>query len=236
MRSYMMKRIYLLLLLPLLIGCNQKQKTESSDSVSESEQASETPKPSESLESSESEEEPDTRERVTATITFRNGGFTTSTFEKDTTQNSFIAWFNNHENADGLLTSIVYDNSNYYAQMNYIGNEGDANRFSTLILGSQSKNGLIKFNFSHLIESVTCTVQAYSKYISYSDSYSVDTNSVFNLNQTSQDLSLPNGYSGPTEEVQVNATINPEATNFSISSTGGRVFVHEMVITYLGDN
>lgn len=228
-----MKRIYLLLLLPLLIGCNQKQKTESSDSVSESEPPLPTPEPPESIESSESEEEADTRERVTSTITFRNGGFTTSTFEKETTQNSFIAWFNNHENADGLLTSIVYDNSNYYAQMNYIGNEGDANRFSTLILGSQNKNGLIKFNFAYPIESVSCTVQAYSKYISYNNSYSVDLTSVFKINQTTQDLALPNGYSGPTEEVQVNATISPEATNFSISSNGGRVFVHEMTITYI---
>ncbi len=233
MRSYMMKRIYLLLLLPLLVGCGQKDNTSSFDSSSEHEVSPGSPEVSESIESSESEEEPDTRERVTTTITFRNGGFTTSTFEKEATQNSFITWFNNHENADGLLTSITYDNSNYYAQMNYIGNEGDANRFSTLILGSQSKNGLIKFNFSHLIESVTCTVQAYSKYISYSDSYSVDLNSAFKINQTSQDLSLPNGYSGPTEEVQVNATINPEATNFSISSNGGRVFVHEMTITYI---
>ena len=236
MRSYVMKRIYLLLLLSFLIGCNQKRETESSESVSEYEPASEIPEPSESLESSESEELPHPRDERQCTITFRDGGYTTSSFENTSTQNSFIEWFNNHENANGLLTSIGYDNSSYYVQMNYIGNAGDAGRFSTMILGSQNKNGLMTFNFAHPVVAVTCKVQAYAKYIAYTDNYSIDSNSVFHLNQTTRDLSVADGYSGPTEEVQVSADFGAGTSNFSISSTGGRVFVHEMTITYLGDN
>lgn len=242
MRSYVMKRIYLLLLLPLLVGCGQTAKSNNQELIPDSEPSSETSESegsSESVISSEAEssssEEEEEVETEECTITFRNGGFTTSTFEKDTTQSSFINWFNNHENANGLLTSIGYDNNNYYVQMNYIGNEGDANRFSTYILGSKNYAGKMTFNFSKVIKSITCTVQAYCKYIEYSQSYNIDYNSVFYINQASTDLSVAESYSGNTEEVEVSAKMEAGAKSFSLSSKdkNERVFVHQIKITYV---
>ena len=177
-------------------------------------------------------EEPETIQQ-TCTITFRNGGFTTSSFEKATTQSSFIEWFNSHENAAGLLGSIGYNSSTSYVQMNYVGDNDDPKRFSTYILGSKNSDGSMTFNFNYPIFSVQCTVQAYSKYIAYSDSYSIDYNSVFKLNDTERNLSVASDYTGITPEVIVTDYPARDTTKIKLSSEGGRVFVHEMVITYL---
>lgn len=220
--------------MPLLIGCGQTAKSNNQESIPDSEPSSEISESEGSSEAESSSSEEEEAETEECTITFRNGGFTTSTFEKDTTQSSFINWFNNHENANGLLTSIGYDENNYYVQMNYIGNEGDANRFSTYILGSKNYTGKMTFNFSKVIKSITCTVQAYCKYIEYSQSYSIDYNSVFYINQASTDLSVAESYSGNTEEVEVSAKMEAGAKSFSLSSKdkNERVFVHQIKITY----
>ena len=208
-----MKKYYLLALLPLLIGCGPKDK------------------PADPL---PPEPDPEPKETKTCTVDFRNGGFTTSSFENANTQASFIEWFNNHENGEGLLRSIDYDDSTYYTQMNYIGNEGDPNRFSTMILGSQNKTGELSFELNYAISKITCTVQAYVKYISYSDSYSVDTESVFYIDTDSIDLSIDN-YDELPEEKEFSVTKRENETSFTISSDGSRVFVHQMIIEYFID-
>ena len=164
-------------------------------------------------------------------VTFYNGGFTNSSLEQPASRQQFIDWFNNGEN---VLNSITYE---AYAQLNYIGNQNDTWRFSTLILGSQSSNGKITFNLNVQALSVKVVVQPYTKYIAYTNSYNVDTNATFLVDSQEYDLSLEEGYSGETENVTIEHTFgeNP-VSSFSISNKDAkqRVFVHSLDITYWG--
>ena len=158
----------------------------------------------------------------TKTVTFYNGGFTNSSLNQAQSQQTFVNWFNGD---DDILESINYSG---YCQLNYVGNEGDANRFSTLILGSSSQDGEIKLNFKYDVVSVKVTVQSYSKYIPYSSSWNNDINSVFYLDGEQHDLSLSAGYTGDTEKHDFTKSYNPAVKSVTISSDGGRVFVHSM--------
>lgn len=164
-------------------------------------------------------------------VTFYNGGFTNSSLEQPASRQQFVDWFNN---GDNVLDSITYE---AYAQLNYIGNQNDSWRFSTLILGSQSSNGKITFNLNIQALSVKVVVQPYTKYIAYSDSYNVDTNATFLVDSQEYDLSLEEGYTGETENVTIEHTFgeNP-VSSFSISNKDAkqRVFVHSLDITYWG--
>ncbi len=173
-------------------------------------------------------DEPANNEKIkTKTVSFYNGGFTNSSLDQAASQKSFIAWFNGN---DDLLTSINYSG---YAQMNYIGNANDEQRFSTLILGSQKQNGSIKFNFSKNIKSVKINIQGYCKYIAYSDSYSVDTDSKFKLDDETLDLSVSAGYTGLLERKDMIKNYETPVSSFTIASEGQRVFVHTMEISYI---
>lgn len=163
----------------------------------------------------------------TKVVNFLNGGFTNSSLDQSASQKKFVDWFNGK---DDLLTSINYSG---YAQVNWIGNEKDSWRFSTLILGSSSQVGQIKFNFSHQIQSIKLNIQGYCKYISYSDSYSVDKNSKFYLDSDKYDLSVSPGYSGELEKRDVSKSYNDSVTSLTIKNEDGRVFVHSMEISYI---
>ena len=162
----------------------------------------------------------------TKTVTFYNGGFTNSSLNQAQSQQNFVNWFNGD---DDILESINYSG---YCQLNYVGNEGDANRFSTLILGSASQDGEIKLNFKYDVVSVKVNVQSYSKYIPYSSTWSNDINSVFYLDGEQHDLSLSAGYTGDTEKHDFTKSYNPAVKSVTISSEGGRVFVHSMELQY----
>lgn len=164
-------------------------------------------------------------------VTFYNGGFTNSSLEQPASRTKFVEWFNDGEN---ILSSITYE---AYAQLNYIGNDSDSWRFSTLILGSQSSNGKITFNLNVQALSVKAVVQPYTKYIAYNNTYNVDTNATFLIDSEEYDLSLEEGYSGETENITIEHTFgeNP-VSSFSISNKDAkqRVFVHSLDITYWG--
>ena len=166
---------------------------------------------------------------VTRTVSFLNGGFTGS-LDEAKSQTSFVAWFNGNDN---ILSSIVCTNK---AQMNYIGNQSDSWRFSTLILGSQNNLGTITFNFSVHVTQVKIVVQPYTKYISYNNTYNIDKSATFIFNTEEHDLSVDSSYSGETEKITLNCTPNPNENKFTISNkeNNQRVFVHSFELTYLG--
>ena len=163
----------------------------------------------------------------TKTVTFYNGGITDSSLDKPSSQQKFVNWFNGD---DDLLTSIDYLG---YAQLNYIGDAKDPSRFSTLILGSSSETGNITFNFAYQVTSVKFNIQGYCKYIAYSDSYSVDTDSKFKLDDETLDLSVSAGYTGLLDRKDMIKTYETPISSFTIASEGQRVFVHTMEISYI---
>lgn len=234
----MKKYPYILILAVFLVGCNE---TSSEEIITSSSINSETPSSqvtssqtsediiSSSIASGTSSEEPEVgvwRKKVT----FYNGGFTNSSLDQAASQSQFVNWFNGE--SDPILDSINYEG---YAQLNYIGNQNDSWRFSTLILGSQNSNGKITFNLNVHAIAITVVVQAYSKYIAYNDSYSTDTNATFLIDNKEYDLSLEEGHTGDTEKITIDHYSDP-VTSFSISNkeAGQRVFVHSMEITYWG--
>lgn len=163
----------------------------------------------------------------TKTITFLNGGFTNSSLDQAASQQNFVNWFNG---TDDLLESITYSG---YSQLNWIGNTTDSWRFSTLILGSSSQNGNIGFVFSKRIKSVKLNIQGYCKYITYSDSYNVDTDSKFYIDDSLTDLSVNAGFTGELEKKDVTKKYTTPVSSFTIRSLDGRVFVHSMELTYI---
>ena len=165
---------------------------------------------------------------ATKTVTFRNGGFTSSTLDQANSQTQFVDWFNG---SDNILNSISCSG---YAQLNYIGNQNDSWRFSTLILGSQNSEGRITFNFGVQVASVKAVVQPYTKYISFTQTYNIDMSATFIIDTTETDLSLDANHTGDTENVTVNHSFD-NVTSFSIANkeAGQRVFVHSLEITYL---
>ena len=234
----MKKYSYLLILIAFLIGCNKTTSEEvvasssingeaSSTQISNSQNSEDIV--SSSIISSTSSEEPEVGV-WTKKVTFYNGGFTNSSLDQAASQTQFVNWFNGE--SDPILDSINYEG---YAQLNYIGNQNDSWRFSTLILGSQNSSGKITFNLNVHAIAISVVVQAYSKYIAYSDSYSTDTNATFLIDNKEYDLSLEEGYTGDTEKITIDHYSEP-VTSFSISNkeAGQRVFVHSLEITYWG--
>ena len=165
-------------------------------------------------------------------VNFQNGGFTSSSLDQAASQKQFVDWFNGE---DDVLESINYEG---YAQLNYIGDPGDSWRFSTLILGSQKSSGKITFNLKFHPASISVMVQPYTKYIEYSNSYSIDRNATFMINEKEYDLSVPDSNEGETEVVNIkDDQLDGDKYSFSIANkeAGQRVFVHSIVIIGYAD-
>lgn len=201
----------------------------SSDESSSTSSSSSSSSTSSASSSSSSSSKPDSTGSKHKVVTFRNGGFTNSSLEQPNSKQQFVDWFNGEENQ--LLNSINYE---AYAQLNYIGNTSDSWRFSTLILGSSSSNGKITFNFSVDVISLKVVVQPYTKYITYTSTYNIDTGATFLVDTKEYDLSLEEGYQGETENVNVEYIFTTPKKSFSISNkeANQRVFVHSMDILY----
>ena len=163
------------------------------------------------------------------TVNFYNGGFTSTSLDQSKSQADFVDWFNGDDN---VLKSIEYTG---LVQMNYIGNQNESTRFSTMIIGSQNSDGKLKFNFNYAINSVKIVTQPYTKYISYNDTYNNDLNSVLLIDNTEYDLSLESNYSGPTENKTFEKTFGNNIRSFSLANKEAcqRVFIHSMEITYI---
>ena len=219
------KNIFVLLAAITLVACSSNSHLNSS-SINEASSSSAIISDSSNTPSSSSEEAATTLKK---TVSFLNGGFTSSSLDQAASQKQFVDWFNN---GDDILSSINYLG---YAQMNWIGNQSDSWRFSTLILGSQSSEGAITFNFNVHVTEVKIIVQPYTKYISYTDTYNVDKNTTFIFDEEEHDLSLPSDHTGETENVTINCTPDANQNKFTIANKDAsqRVFVHSFELTYL---
>ena len=244
----MKTKILPLIIVLALAGCNQTGTSQESKEVSNSVSSivsSETTTASSSKEENTSSDAsssstissnpPDPVGVQHKIVNFYNGGFTNSSLDKEASQKQFVDWFNGE---DDILESIDYSG---YAQLNYIGNEKDSWRFSTLILGSNNSDGGIRFNLKYDALSIKVVVQPYTKYIAYSDSYNVDTNATFIIDGNEYDLSLEDGYHGETETTTIEYSFGIEGSAneyvspfFRIANkeAGQRVFVHSLEITY----
>lgn len=158
------------------------------------------------------------------TVTFYNGGFTSSSLNQSASQASFVTWFNN---GDDTLRSIDYDG---YVQINGIDDDNN----TTMILGSRNSEGKLTFNFNYPIYSVKAVVQPYTKYISYNNTYNNDKGAKFYIDTTEYDLSLDASYSGPTENKTFEKVLTGTPSKFSIANKeeNQRVFVHSLEIVY----
>ena len=242
----MKKYLVPLLLVALLVSCNHKSSSgkqvssdisstlASSEISSSAEETSNTTSESSSSASSSksftlnsSIQEPlGIRKK---TVTFRDGGFTNSSLEKEESQKQFVDWFNG---LDDVLTSINYEG---YAQLNYVGDKKDSNRFTTLILGSQNDAGKIKFNLKYDIIQLKVVVQPYTKYVAFTNTYNIDMKACFIIDKKEYDLSMKDGYEGDTKSVEIEYNDFAEgAKSFSIANkeANQRVFVHSLEITY----
>ena len=208
------------------LSSSSSSSSSSSASSSSSKNSSSSSSQSSSSSSSNQADPAGSKHKV---VTFRNGDFTNSTLEQPNSKQQFVDWFNGGENQ--ILNSINYE---AYAQLNYIGNVSDSWRFSTLILGSSNSNGKITFNFSVDVISLKVIVQPYTKYITYTSTYSIDTGATFLVDTKEYDLSLEEGYQGETENVNVEHVFTTPKKSFSISNkeANQRVFVHSMDILY----
>lgn len=245
----MKKFLFPILIAVLLSSCGKTAPTSSQESketednsiasISSSEE--ETTSSNETISSSNEESLSSSEETVTSsseqtpvgvskkTVTFYNGGFTGS-LDLTVTQTNFVNWFNGD---NPILDSVGLDG---YAQVNYIGNEGESTRFSTLTLGSQSKTGALSFNFNVDVTYVKVTVQAYSKYIAYTDTWNVDKHSTILINNVNHNLYLADDHEGPAEEKEFDCgfTGGTKTVTLANKEEGQRVFVHSMEITYWG--
>ena len=165
---------------------------------------------------------------VRKSVIFYNGGFTNSSLMQDASQARFIAWFND---GDDVLASVEYSG---YAQVNYVGNAGDADRFSTLILGSSNDSGSIKFNFNIQIVSVRVNVQPYTKYDSYHETYNIDRNATFIIDKKEYSLAVDESVTGQTDIKTIRYSFPESASAFTLANKEAkqRVFVHSLEITY----
>lgn len=176
-------------------------------------------------ENNEEQGEESVRDVYSKTVLFYNGGFTSSTLDREASQQQFISWFNGD---DDLLDSIGYT---AFAQLNNFEGKTEGT-FSTLVLGNSSGGGGLKFNFKYNVVSVKVSAQLYTKYILYNDTWSTDNNSKFYLESDEYDLSTEANYKGATEKHDYTKTFDPVVKSVSINSVDGRVFVHSMEIKY----
>ena len=230
----MKKCIIPLLCVCLLTGCDVVFSDETNEKEDNSEPTLPTENPEEYSnnlqpkpdDNGEGQGEENNDHVYTKTIVFYNSTFTNSTLDQEGSRNNFVNWFNGE---DDLLETIT---TTGYSQINYIGNAGEPNTYTILTLGKSSQNGSITFNFKYDVVSVKIKVQAYTKYVEYTSSWNTDTNSKFYLDTEEHDLSLEENYKGDTTKYDYSKSYNPATKQVTISSSGGRVFVHSMEINY----
>ena len=128
------------------------------------------------------------------------------------------------EDQNNILTSVSCIG---YAQINYVGNKGDADRFAVMIIGSSKTEGELTFTTNAEIVDIAVSVRAYTKY--YSSAWHPDT-TTFYLDDVEQQL---NGEeTKETELVNVEKHYDDPVKSFKIGTKDKRAFVHTISITY----
>lgn len=166
-------------------------------------------------------------DEYTATIDFHSTVFA-SNFPEGTN-------FDNDRKFQELL-EYIDDQLDYYDLINSLtlvkGQSRKVNSVTYLQIGTGSGDGSLTWSCKEKIYSIQVKAMAYSKYNDYGGTWNVDRNA--HLNVAGKDFSLE----VPTGEPKV-LTLDPVTfaegvTDFTISSSGGRVLISEMTITWRG--
>lgn len=172
-------------------------------------------------------EKPVIEDEYTATIDFHSSKYA-SLFPEGTN-------FDNSKKFEELL-EYIDEQLDYYDLINELtlvkGQSRKVNSVTYLQIGTGSGDGSLKWSCKEKIYSIEVKAMAYSKYNDYGGVWNVDRNA--HIKVAGQDFSLE----VPTGEPEI-VTLDPVTfeegvTDFTISSSGGRVLVSEMKITWRG--
>lgn len=134
------------------------------------------------------------------------------------------------------LRSYIDEQLDYYDLINSIslakGQSRKVNEDTYLQIGTGSGNGSLKWNCKEKIYCIEIKAMAYSKYDSYNKVWYVDRNSHLSLNGNDRSLEVPEG--NPEIIALEKVDFDGGVTSFTISSSGGRVLISEMTITWRG--
>lgn len=162
----------------------------------------------------------------TKTTVFDNASFT---FNFDTVNQeksaSFIAMFNTDEEGGDLVRSFTSVKMNLDQQTDYV----------TLRLGSASEDGSLTLHTNYVVTKVKVNVEAYHKYIAYSQSWSISTGAKLSINgeENTIDLSTDDITARPgAQDMTVDFDKKDEVKVLRFASTE-RVYLHSFEITYL---
>ncbi len=213
----------ILVLVPFLlltVGCNTKKETPTSIDSGTSFDSSE------SINSDESSSSEPIYTLFDKVFTFKDGIYANKNFGIDDTDANKAAFLDNLNTEAGteMFTSLSVEKCFF----NIYGEE--TNKY-TMVVGSQKALGKMTLNSSYDIVKVKASVQAYNKYISYNDSWSIDPEVEFSLMDETFDLSdTIKENEAPeivTKEVNVGHT-----NKLTINGLSGRFFLHQLTVTY----
>ena len=145
---------------------------------------------------------------------------------------SFVEWLNG-ENCD-LVDSLDLVEGTYAQTNEFDGTDG---KFIAFCLGSASKACDLTFNFNYPVTSIIIKASAYWKWDSYNQIFRGDTGSaLYSGESLLKDFSRTDTNNKPTEEtIVLTFDEKDEVTSFNLSvlDANQRVFINEMMITYI---
>lgn len=134
------------------------------------------------------------------------------------------------------LLEYIDEQLDYYDLINEItlvkGQSRKVNSVTYLQIGTGSGNGSLTWSCKEKIYSIEIKAMAYSKYNDYGDVWNVDREAHLNVAGTDYSLEVPTGE--PTIISLGPVNFASGTTNFTIASSGGRVLISEMKITWRG--
>lgn len=172
-------------------------------------------------------EKPIVEDEYTATIDFHSSTYA-SKFPEGTN-------FDNERKFEELL-EYIDDQLEYYDLINTLtlvkGQSRKVNSVTYLQIGTGSGDGSLKWSCKEKIYSIQVKAMAYSKYNDYGKTWNVDREAHLNVAGTDYSLEVSTGE--PTILTLDPVTFDQGITDFTISSSGGRVLISEMTITWRG--
>ena len=232
----------LLLVIPLvfcLASCMEEKQTPSLDDndlipsesvIEDSEDSSSETSSSEEVSSSEvsSEQESSSSEEIqlgTKTFDFHDSKYATTNYgvgDSDGNKAKFINALN--QDAGEEFFADITVNSCFF---NVYGNVTNS---YTLVLGSSSQDGNMTIKANYEIYEIRVNVQLYNKYIEYSHSWNVTTFSKLTINGSNYSLTAQ--ADEEPEIVEKIATLSTSDNKVKLASSGGRILIHSMMVTY----
>ena len=216
----MNKKVLLILpLTTLLASCNLLNRFFASNETTSSSKETSNESDTKSLSTSE---ESFTFKGI-KTFNFRNIPFNVGTKVADK-RIEFEDFLNQEERIVDYL-----DINNIFVQP--VGDPDEGNK--SLCVGSSSGGGRITFNFFYTVKRISFTIQAYHKYIAYSDSWSIDEGELEVEGHSYTNLSYSSSNSAPDIVVdEFELDYYQFSISFSNSDAYSRTYIHELTVEY----